>query len=500
MKLEEHSYSEADKETWESHEFIQTGESSYMNASATKVSGPPMNGGNGKAEEVDRSLLDPHHLTQWTVWGGFFGLGLVNNAGYVIMIAGAKDLDSSMVGLIFLCSVFPSGCVKATGPYWYHLLSYRRRVILCSMMMALSFVVVGIGRTHEITALELLGVSLGSAQSGMGEASFLALSSFFTPSSTALNGWSSGTGAAGIFGYAWVVFFSMGLQLDFSMTLYIATCCLPIAFHIIFAFVLRSPRPEENRALSSSVRSNSKAWGDDDQAMMGISQSPMLMTPGEGEGEGEGEGYGSDDIPRNNRNSNSSDTKEVEEARMTETTSSLTSAQRFQLTLRLWPYMVPLALVYFAEYAMQSGTWAAMGFPVGSEAARKEFYQFSNWTYQAGVLIARSSGALWTPTRGKLWFMPALQCVFLAFSVANAYYMWWYDWSILLLCFLVGLQGGLCYIGVYSLIAIEVAPELKEFSLAAASLADSLGIVLADVSGILIQKALYSYHGITDSG
>ena len=27
----------------------------------------------------------------------------------------------------------------------------------------------------------------------------------------------------------------------------------------------------------------------------------------------------------------------------------------------LWPYMVPLLLVYFAEYAMQSGTWTAIG-------------------------------------------------------------------------------------------------------------------------------------------
>lgn len=27
----------------------------------------------------------------------------------------------------------------------------------------------------------------------------------------------------------------------------------------------------------------------------------------------------------------------------------------------LWPYMVPLALVYFAEYAMQSGAWTAIG-------------------------------------------------------------------------------------------------------------------------------------------
>ena len=137
----------------------------------------------------------------WKVVGGFFGLGLVNNAGYVIMIAGAKDLDSSMVGVIFLCSVFPSACVKASGPCWYHLLSYRVRVILCSFMMAVSFITVAVGRKSGATALELLGVSIGSAQSGMGEASFLALCSYFTPPSLALNGWSSGTGFAGIFGY-----------------------------------------------------------------------------------------------------------------------------------------------------------------------------------------------------------------------------------------------------------------------------------------------------------
>ena len=27
--------------------------------------------------------------------------------------------------------------------------------------------------------------------------------------------------------------------------------------------------------------------------------------------------------------------------------------ERFQRTLQLWPYMVPLALVYFAEYVLQ---------------------------------------------------------------------------------------------------------------------------------------------------
>ena len=39
----------------------------------------------------------------------------------------------------------------------------------------------------------------------------------------------------------------------------------------------------------------------------------------------------------------------------------------------------------------------------------------------------------------------------------------------------------------FTLISRHVDPVLREFSLAAASLGDSLGIVFADVAGILIQ-------------
>jgi hypothetical protein len=44
---------------------------------------------------------------------------------------------------------------------------------------------------------------------------------------------------------------------------------------------------------------------------------------------------------------------------------SLTTRERLDATLALWPYMLPLCLVYFAEYAMQSGVWAAIGERVG---------------------------------------------------------------------------------------------------------------------------------------
>lgn len=41
--------------------------------------------------------------------------------------------------------------------------------------------------------------------------------------------------------------------------------------------------------------------------------------------------------------------------------SSMTFRQRLKATCALWPYMMPLFVVYYAEYAMQSGTWTAIG-------------------------------------------------------------------------------------------------------------------------------------------
>ncbi len=53
------------------------------------------------------------------------------------------------------------------------------------------------------------------------------------------------------------------------------------------------------------------------------------------------------------------------------------------------------------------------------------------------------------------------------------------------------------YVNAFTLISREVEPEAVEFSLAAASLADSAGIAVADVVGILIQGCLYKINGLT---
>ncbi len=95
--------------------------------------------------------------------------------------------------------------------------------------------------------------------------------------------------------------------------------------------------------------------------------------------------------------------------------------------------------------------------------------------------------------------MPILQLGLLFFFIFDGYYMWWYNWSLLSLCFVVGLFGGAVYVHGYSLLAETVPEEMKEFSLSAAGVAVDVGVAFADVAGILLQQALYRYHGISDS-
>lgn len=50
----------------------------------------------------------------------------------------------------------------------------------------------------------------------------------------------------------------------------------------------------------------------------------------------------------------------------------------------------------------QSGTWTAIGFPTEDLLARQRFYAASNWCYQAGVFVSRSSGLVYQVCSGVL--------------------------------------------------------------------------------------------------
>lgn len=115
----------------------------------------------------------------------------------------------------------------------------------------------------------------------------------------------------------------------------------------------------------------------------------------------------------------------------------------------------------------------------------------------AGVCISRSSGMLFQANRVVLWVMPVLQCLLLAFFSLDAVLHVWWNWGLLSLCFVAGLLGGAVYVNSFTLMSREVQPALREFSLSAACVADSVGIACADLVAILIQGCLFKLQGLT---
>jgi len=184
---------------------------------------------------------------------------------------------------------------------------------------------------------------------------------------------------------------------------------------------------------------------------------------------------------------------------LTTTTKSvhhMTACERFQTVLSLWPYTIPLFFVYMTEYMMQAGVWPAIGFPVTSASARGQFYHYANWTYQVGVFVSRSSGNMFTVSLTMLWVMPMLQLVNLCLFWLISVHHFWYDYSLLIMCFVVGLLGGGVYVQGYNRINADMPKELREFALSSASVADSVGILVADISSLFIQSCIYQRNGI----
>ena len=166
------------------------------------------------------------------------------------------------------------------------------------------------------------------------------------------------------------------------------------------------------------------------------------------------------------------------------------------LVLSLWPYTIPLFTVYAAEYMLQAGVWSAIGFPVTSATARAQFYHYSNWAYQTGVFISRSSGNLWSASLPILWLMPFLQVINLYFFWFDSIHQFWYNYYLLLPCLFAGLLGGGVYVQGYSRVNKDLPMEQREFAIASVGLADSLGIFLADILSLYIQSCIYQQNNL----
>ena len=240
---------------------------------------------------------------------------------------------------------------------------YRIRVVGSILFSFASFLLVAL---TSVEALILLGVVCASISSGFGEIVFLSLTSRYHKS--AVSAWSSGTGAAGVGGA--VVYAVLKTFLSVKVTL-LLQLFVPVLIFFTYFLILG---PADSKATGT--------WG------CGSSRKTNLVQGGGGTSD-------NDVSPLLND-------EDQDELIVNDTPLSLKEKIRghelwshVRYIPRLFRYMLPLFLVYSAEYTINQGLFELLYSPnthLGHLCLDQQAqYRWLQVMYQVGVLVSRSS-------------------------------------------------------------------------------------------------------------
>uniref|UniRef100_A0A8C1XHB8 Battenin n=1 Tax=Cyprinus carpio TaxID=7962 RepID=A0A8C1XHB8_CYPCA len=407
---------------------------------------------------------------RWRNWIGFWLLGLCNNFAYVVMLSAAHDIlqkqeshntttptpapngtnteiikssryDCSPVSTaaVLLADILPTLLIKFTAPFYIHRVPYGFRVLVCFFTAVVSFLMVSFSST---ILMSIFGVVFASISSGLGELSFLSLSVFF--SRDVLSGWGSGTGAAGVAGaLLYSAFTQAGLTPQVTLWIMLV---VPVILAVSYFFLLVFPssfpqwrRHEDGHSASRVINSQERR--------------PLIEEEAD------------------------EDTETTQEEQEDKHIRPLSFTDKIYIMKGLLKFIIPLGVVYFAEYFINQGLLELLYFP-DSRLSHAEQYRWYQTLYQIGVFASRTSLVCFKIR--KIFLMSLLQClnaVLLAFAV---YYQFLPNpWVVFVIVLYEGLLGGAAYVNTFFFIREETAKHEREFAMAAASVGDSLGIALS---------------------
>ncbi|KAJ6177733.1 hypothetical protein N7519_008194 [Penicillium mononematosum] len=391
----------------------------------------------------------------------FWLFGLINNVLYVIILSAAVDLVGPDIpkGVVLLADVIPSFATKLLAPYFIHLVPYWVRVLIFAFLSFVGMLIVAMspGYTDGGTiSSKIAGIVLASLSCGAGELSFVGLTHFYGPFSLAA--WGSGTGAAGLIGAGAYALATSALGFSVHVTL-LVSACLPAIMVISFFVVL--PR--------SSLRST-ESGPDRYRVVEGGNQV-------EEDEMDDGAGREDEGLLGVSHNSPARKSIHVNQGRSWQDQTRINLRRIRGLFI---PFMVPMLLVYIAEYVINQGVAPTLLFPLRESPFEhfRSFYPTYNAIYQVGVFISRSSTPFYRIH--NLYLPSLLQVVNLVLLTLHALFDFIPSvWLVFIIVFWEGLLGGVVYVNTFAEIADRVPKEDREFSLGATTVSDSAGICIA---------------------
>ncbi|GAA5894478.1 amino acid transporter YHC3 [Sporobolomyces salmoneus] len=443
----------------------------------------------------------------------FFLFGTLNNVLYVVILSAALDLVDKAAtpkGLILFVNIAPALLVKVGWPYFVPgQPRYKARIVSCS---ALSFAGILIVALSNTLFFRLLGISIASFSSGLGEMTYLQCATVYgslsLPDGIDLGGkavgwFSSGTGAAGLIGAGlWWILRGLGVRTGLLICSF-----LPLCMSLTYFFLLPSLASFKPTSLFSSDTPYAPLPNLDAEA---TSDTSSLLEE---------------------------DQVMARVERQLEKLPGLTTKEKFELARPLFArFMLPLFFVYLAEYTINSGVAPTLLYeipnrkdsPVLASMIKnlRDYYPLWQLLYQTFVFISRSSLSIFHLPPLPLSLLPLptiLQLVILALTILESTTSVFVNlvgesgatWITILLVCCEGLCGGAAYVNCFYRLgtaieevgqgdedALEVGgssrivkdsrrrEQEKEFRIASVGFADTSGILVASLISSALEPRL----------
>ncbi|CAG0914428.1 unnamed protein product [Notodromas monacha] len=147
------------------------------------------------------------------------------------------------------------------------------------------------------------------------------------------------------------------------------------------------------------------------------------------------------------------------------------------------PFMVPLFVVYLAEYFINQGLLELIYF-TKFVLSHDSQYRWLQVIYQLGVFVSRSSILLFRIRH--IYFLSFCQVVNVVIFMLQAVFGYLPNFYVVVtLVLFEGLLGGLTYVNAFFRLRCEMEPkEEEEFALSVTSCADTCGIAVAGALAI----------------
>lgn len=168
--------------------------------------------------------------------------------------------------------------------------------------------------------------------------------------------------------------------------------------------------------------------------------------------------------------------------------------KREYLPTLIFTYMLPLSLVYFAEYTINQGVLGTLTvFKDAKPYQVESTYRGLQLAYQIAVFISRSS--IHIIKLPVLWPLPVLQLINLVILTLSSLFVWLPNlFAAYVVVVWEGLLGGLTYVNAFYRMRKETPPHLREWALGTATVGDAAGVSLAAFVSIWLESAILIFR------